>query len=116
MPQTDSLETAFNTCMVYITAGSHDEALTIARTLIAERLAACANILGPATSIYTWQGTTEEAQEFVLIAKTRRTLAGRLSARVKALHSYDTPCIVTYPMGEGYPPFLRWIEEATIAG
>ena len=68
-------------CMIYVTASTRDEAMSIARTLVAERLVACANVLGEATSVYQWQGKVEEAQEIVLIAKTRRDLADRALAR-----------------------------------
>ena len=97
----------------YVTVETRDEGLAIARALVTERLAACVNILGPATSVYTWEGKMEDAQEFVMVCKTRRTLAQPLSARVKALHSYDTPCIVTYAIESGFPPFLDWIAAST---
>jgi periplasmic divalent cation tolerance protein len=113
MPQTESLRSADDACMVYVTVGSREEALEIARAVVGERLAACANILGAATSVYTWEGKTEEAQEIVMVMKTRQTLAAKLSARIKALHSYDTPCIVTYAMQSGFPPYLAWIAEST---
>jgi len=116
MPQMDSLASADKACMVYITVASRDEGLKIARAVVGEHLAACVNILGPATSVYTWEGKTEEAQEFVMVCKTRRSRAPELSARVKALHSYDTPCIVTYAMAAGFPPFLDWIADATQSG
>jgi periplasmic divalent cation tolerance protein len=113
MPQTDSLAPADQACMVYVTVATRDEGLAIARALVAERLAACVNVLGPATSVYTWEGKTEESQEFVMVCKTRRALGPALSARVKALHSYDTPCIVSYAMQGAYPPFLDWIAAST---
>jgi periplasmic divalent cation tolerance protein len=109
----DSLASAERFCMVYITAGSQAEAEAIARTVVAERLAACVNVLGPGLSIYRWQGAVEEAQEIVLIAKTRRDRADALAARVAALHSYDTPCIVTYPMLAGAPGYLAWLTAET---
>ena len=112
--QTDSRIGAENACMVYVTVGAHAEATMLARTAVGERLAACANILGPATSIYRWKGEVEEAQEFVLIFKTRRTLSGQLAARIKALHSYATPCIVTYAMTAADPAFLGWLAAETV--
>jgi periplasmic divalent cation tolerance protein len=57
---------------VYVTAPDRDGALAIARTLVNERLAACANIVGPITSVYRWEGKIEEASEVALIAKTTR--------------------------------------------
>ena len=99
--------------MVYITAATPDEAEAIGRTLVAERLAACANILPGMRSIYRWKGAVETAAETVLIAKTRLELADALTARVKELHSYDVPCIVVLPIAAGLPEFLRWIDDET---
>ena len=99
--------------MIYVTAASHAEALKIARALVDEKLAACANVLGEATSIYRWQGKVEEAQELVLIAKTRRALADKAVERIKALHSYDEPCAVVYDITGGLPTYLAWIAQET---
>ena len=99
--------------MIYVTAASRAEALIIARALVDEKLVACANILGDATSIYRWQGKVEEAQEIVLIAKTRRDLADKALERIKALHSYDVPCAVVYDMAAGLPDYLAWIDRET---
>ncbi|MCA0201244.1 MAG: divalent-cation tolerance protein CutA [Proteobacteria bacterium] len=99
--------------MVYVTASSKDEALQIGRVLVKERLAACANILEGMHSIYRWQGAVEEAQETVLILKTRTQLAGKAIARVAALHSYDVPCAVTYDMTNGLAAYLDWIDVST---
>ena len=100
-------------CMIYVTSASRDEAMTIARALVNEKLVACVNVLGEATSIYQWQGNVEEAQEIVLIAKTRRALADKAVARIKALHSYDVPCAVIYDMAGGVPEYLAWIDRET---
>ncbi len=100
-------------CMIYVTTGSRDEALKIARALVDEKLAACANVLGQADSIYRWQGKVEEAQEVVVIAKTRRDLADQALARIKALHSYDVPCAVAYDIAAGLPDYLAWIDRET---
>ena len=80
---------------------------------MSEKLVACANILGAATSIYNWKGVPEEAQEVVMILKTRRSLAPAASTRIKALHSYETPCIVVYDVSAGYPAYLDWIAAET---
>jgi len=108
-----SLNKASKHCVIYVTAPSRDEALNIARTLVTEQLVACANVLGEATSVYRWQGKVEEAQEIVLIAKTRNDLAEAALARIKALHSYDVPCAVTYDMAAGLPAYLAWIDQET---
>lgn len=100
-------------CMVYVTAASRDEALAIGRALVGERLAACANILDGMHAIYRWRDGVEEAREAVLILKTRRALAEKAIARVKALHSYDVPCAVAYDMSAGWPPYLAWMDGTT---
>ncbi|MDP1590564.1 MAG: divalent-cation tolerance protein CutA, partial [Prosthecobacter sp.] len=85
-------------------------ALRIGRTLVTERLVACANVLPGMRSIYRWQGAIEEADETLLVAKTRKDLAETVIARVKALHSYDVPCAVVYDMAGGLPAYLDWID------
>ena len=100
-------------CMIYVTAASNDEASKIARALVTEKLAACANILGPAQSIYRWQGKVEEAHEIVVIFKTRRDLADGALARIKTLHSYDVPCAVVYDISAGLPDYLAWLTTET---
>ena len=100
-------------CMIYLTAGSREEAFKIARALVDEKLVACANVLGEATSVYRWKGKVEEAAEMVVIAKTRKDLADKVLARVQALHSYDVPCAVAYDMATGLPPYLAWIDAET---
>ncbi|MBP2315879.1 divalent-cation tolerance protein CutA [Azospirillum soli] len=97
----------------YITAGSREEATRIGRTLVEERLAACANILDGMTSIYRWEGAIEEASETVLIAKTRADLFDRLTARVRDLHSYNVPCVVELKVGRGNPAYLDWLRDET---
>jgi len=99
--------------MIYITAGSREEALGIGRALVKARLAACANVLAGMTSIYWWDGAVNENQEASLIVKTRSDLVDRLVQKVKELHSYDCPCVVALPIGGGNPQFLEWIEAET---
>lgn len=98
---------------VYLTTRDRDEALRLGQALVEERLAACVNILPAMTSIYWWQGALETAHEAVLIAKTRADLLPALTARVKALHSYDTPCVLALPILEGNPDYLAWLGRET---
>ncbi|MDX2144238.1 MAG: divalent-cation tolerance protein CutA [Rhodospirillaceae bacterium] len=102
-----------NTIMVYVTTSNRGEAEAIAEALVQDRLAACVNVLGPIRSIYRWQGQVEKADETVLIAKTRAELFDEVRAKVKSMHSYDVPCIVAYPMVNGYGPYLEWIDAET---
>ena len=103
------------TRFLYVTAPNADEAKKIGEALVAERLVACANILGPIASIYWWQGHIQHDSEAVLIAKTRAELVEHVIARVKALHSYTVPCVVSLAIERGNPDFLNWIEAETSA-
>ncbi len=98
---------------VYITAKDKEEAATIGRSLVQERLAACINIIEGMTSMYWWEGKVQEESETVLIAKTDQDLVGRLIERVKSLHSYECPCVVTWPIAEGNAKYLQWIQDET---
>lgn len=98
---------------VYVTVATRDEALNIGRTVVEERLAACANVIDGMASVYWWQGKVETTTEAVLILKSRAPLIERLTARVKALHSYSVPCVAALPIEAGNPDYLRWIETET---
>lgn len=99
--------------MVYMTAGSLDQARSIARELITRRLAACVNVLDNMTSMYRWQGRVEEAREVVVLAKTRAELMPALVHWVRQVHEYECPCIVSWPLTDGHQPFLDWIGRET---
>jgi periplasmic divalent cation tolerance protein len=96
---------------VYMTAGNLEEAQKIGRELVSAGLAACVNILPHMNSIYVWEGKIEEASEVVLIAKTVEARVADLVAKVKSLHTYSCPCIVSLRVEDGYPPFLEWVAE-----
>jgi len=100
--------------LVYVTCQSEEEAREIASTVVGERIAACANILGTIGSLYWWQGSVEESEETGLILKTKDELVERLVARVKELHGYTVPCVVALPIAAGNPDYLRWIEAETV--
>ena len=96
---------------IYMTAGNKAEAQRIAKALVEHRLAACVNILENMQSIYRCEEEIQEDTEVVLIAKTTARLVSELIAKVKSLHSYDCPCIVSLPILDGNPPFLNWIHD-----
>jgi periplasmic divalent cation tolerance protein len=98
---------------VYIVTADAAEADRIAEALVAERLAACVNILGAIRSVYRWQGAVEHAGEVAMIAKTTENLFETLAARVRALHPYDTPAIVAWPIVAGDAAYLDWIAAET---
>lgn len=96
-----------------MTASSEQEAETIAEALVGERLVACANIFQPHRSVYCWDGAVQSGQEIAVIFKTTKDRFEAVEARIKALHSYDVPCIVSMPVAQAHAPFLQWIETET---
>jgi periplasmic divalent cation tolerance protein len=94
---------------VYAIFASADEARTIGRIAVEERLAACVNILGACSSIYRWQGAIEQADEIAAIFKTRRDAAPALVARIAALHSYDVPAITAWEVTDTVPDYADWV-------
>lgn len=102
-----------NLVLLYVTAQGVAEATQIGRTLVQERLAACANVLPGMTSVYEWQGELCESAEAVLVLKTRASLVEAASERVRALHSYDVPCVVALPIVGGNGEFLLWVARQT---
>lgn len=99
--------------VVYITASGEEEAVKIARILVEERLAACVNILKDARSIYRWQGKIEDEKESLMIIKTRKELFDPLKKRVKEIHSYTIPEIISLPIIEGSEDYMKWLKEVT---
>jgi periplasmic divalent cation tolerance protein len=99
--------------ILYITAKNRRQATAIGRALVNERLAACVNILGPIHSIYRWKGAVGEAGEVAFVAKTKNTLVKKAISRIRALHSYECPCVVALPITQGNPAYLSWIDDET---
>lgn len=94
---------------VYMTAGSLGEAQRIGGKLVEDRLAACVNIIDGMFSLYRWEDKLQQDREVVLVAKTTRDRLPALTDAVKAVHSYDCPCIVSFAIDGGNPAFLEWI-------
>lgn len=101
---------------VYAVFGSDEEARRIARTLVEERLAACANILGPCHSIYRWEGAIEEVDEVAALFKTRASCSDALICRLAELHSYDVPAAVVWPISKAWPAYSGWVAGETPDG
>jgi periplasmic divalent cation tolerance protein len=99
----------------YATFGSEEEARYVARTLVEEGLAACANILAPCRSVYRWEGEMEEADEIPVLFKTAADRAGALLARIADLHSYDVPAAVVWPIADALAAYRRWVADETSA-
>lgn len=99
---------------VYVTFANEQEAEKIAKVVVTERLAACANLLGAVTSFYWWNDAVQSDPEVAVLFKTRAGSVERLSHRIVELHSYDCPCVVALNIDGGHPDYLRWITKETI--
>ncbi len=100
--------------VVFITAPDEEEAARIARTIVEERLAGCVNIVKGIRSIYRWEGKVEDEHEVLMIVKTKRDLFNALEKRVKELHSYSVPEIISLPLVEGSEEYLSWLNNELI--
>ena len=96
--------------IVIMTAPNKEEAVKIVRTLLEERLIACANIMDPVSSLFWWQGKIEEEKEVLVLMKSNENLFKKLSKRVTELHSYDVPEILALPIVEGSQSYLDWMK------
>jgi periplasmic divalent cation tolerance protein len=96
---------------VYAVFVGAEEAERVGRIAVEERLAACVNILGPVRSIYRWRGAVETADEVAAIFKTTQASADALIARIASLHSYDVPCITSWPDEKVLAAYADWVED-----
>ena len=99
--------------LVYMTAGSTDEARKIGRALVESNLAACVNIIDNMNSLYLWEGKLQDDPEIIVIAKTTSQRVPALIDKVKALHSYECPCVLSVAIDTGNPEFMAWIRSET---
>ncbi|MBA3554505.1 MAG: divalent-cation tolerance protein CutA [Gemmatimonadales bacterium] len=84
----------------------------VAAELVGERLAACAQVVGPVASTYRWEGRVETAEEWYCHLKTTEDRLPAVEARIRQLHPYEVPEIIAVPIVGGSPAYLRWIRES----
>lgn len=97
--------------VVFMTAGSREEATSISQYLVESRLAACVQILPGMESVYRWEGKIERSSEILLLAKTTQDKFEELETAVRSLHSYDTPDIIALTVTAGSAPYLAWLTK-----
>ncbi|MQY02600.1 divalent-cation tolerance protein CutA [Actinomadura macrotermitis] len=102
---------------VTTTTDSRSEAAALAKAAVSERLAACAQLVGPIASTYWWEGEIESAEEWMVLFKTTVARFDELASLITENHSYDTPEIIATPVVAGSLDYLTWIsEQADAAG
>ena len=99
---------------VVTATSSEEEAQKIARTLVQQRLAASAQILGPMTSMYWWKGKIETSREWQCTAKTRKDLYDQVAQTIQQLHSYEVPSILAVPILAGSASYLEWLDREVV--
>ncbi len=98
--------------VVLVTTPSREEAEIISRKLLEEKLAACINVVDNVKSLFWWKGGIDEANEALMIIKTRLDLLEKLIETVRRLHSYTVPEIIALPIIAGHIDYLKWIDES----
>lgn len=98
------------------TVGSEADARVLADALVAERLAACAQILGPLESVYWWEGAVTSASEWLLRCKTTSGRSAVLVARLRELHPYEVPEIVVFEPMEVDDRYAAWTRDSVEGG
>ena len=97
---------------LYAIFANAEEAERIGSAVVEDGLAACVNILGTVHSIYRWEGAIAQADEVAAIFKTTETAADALITRLAQMHSYDVPCIATWPVGKSLDRYADWVEAS----
>jgi periplasmic divalent cation tolerance protein len=98
-----------NARIVLTTVGTAEDADKLAQQLVARRLAACVNIVGPIRSVYRWGGEVHSGPEFLLLVKTTAEGGERLRSELKSLHPYELPECVELSIEAGTEEYLAWI-------
>lgn len=97
--------------LVLVTAPDLEVGAELARAVVSERLAACVNLIPGLRSIFRWDDEVQEAEEVLLLLKTRADRVDTLRSRVVSLHPYDVPEFVVLPIEGGLDRYLAWIRS-----
>jgi periplasmic divalent cation tolerance protein len=101
---------------VTTTAASRDDASRLARLGVEQRLAACAQVSGPITSVYWWDRRVQTGEEWLCVFKTSAAALGPLTAALRQAHEYETPEIVAVAIDDGDGDYLAWLDTETARG
>ena len=97
----------------YVPVPDRATGVAIGKHLVAGKQIACANLLGPMTSMYEWEGVEACSEEFLLLVKTTEALVDATTRLIEAEHPYDCPCVVWIEVAAGSDPFLEWVRGQT---
>lgn len=97
-------------CQVVTTTDSRERAEALARGAVEARLAGCAQIVGPITSVFWWEGELDTAQEWQVWCKTTAAAYAALAEHLRSAHTYDVPEILCLPVTAGHQPYLDWLD------
>ena len=100
---------------VTTTTDERAEAAELAASAVAERLAACAQVLGPIASTYWWQGQVDTAEEWQVVFKTTVERYEALQEHILDNHEYDVPEVLAFPVLDGNPAYLAWLSEEAVS-
>jgi periplasmic divalent cation tolerance protein len=100
--------------IVFVACESREQAETIAESVVTSQLAACVNVIPGVRSCYMWEAKLTWSEEVVLLIKTTRSRYGQLQERVRQLHSYEIPEIVSVEIDEGFEKYIDWIEKSVV--
>lgn len=98
--------------LILCTVNTRDLANNIAKSLVSEKLAACVNISDNITSIYSWDDKIVEDNEILLIIKSKKNLFTKVEAKIKQLHTYDVPEIISIDIQDGSNDYLKWLNQS----
>lgn len=107
------IEMPMSVLVVFSTFPSAEKAAEVAKVLVTERLAACANLVGPVRSIYRWKGEVQDDTETLAVIKTTSERLEALKTRLAALHPYEVPEVIALPVAGGHAPYLAWVTDET---
>ena len=101
---------------VFTTAGGREEAERISHEVVAQRAAACGQVIGPVMSTYWWEGKLENSEEWLCLFKTTTGNFHEIERVIRDKHSYEVPEILAVPVTVGSEDYLSWLEKETKSG
>jgi periplasmic divalent cation tolerance protein len=98
---------------VLTTTDTADKAEALARGAVEARVAACAQVEGPVTSVYWWGGVVRSEEEWRVVYKTTGERYAELEAYIEGAHDYETPEVIATPVARGSAGYLAWVDAET---